>query len=221
MTAPAIKSNRAERREINRAIKRAGKRGNDCCGQPMSRLMPSLLLRTSSGIKVWHTTCPTPPGAICIGVMSAECSDKNPDIEVDRIWFEAHPDAEFYWRKAQPEEWERWYVSRQHLALQNSIPLDGPLVDCPEEHRHMAVRQLEPGKRSRLPIVISPEFPPPTVERMRAQFVRAFGENKVLPMTVDPAVIAATVAAKAFGGIPHDLLDIAAAEGESLSAIKH
>ena len=167
MSKPPIKSNRAERREIDRAIKRADKRGNDCCGQPMSRLMPALVLRLPSGIKVWHTTCPTPPGAICIGVMSAECGNKNPDIEVDRIWFAAHPGAEFYWRKAQPEEWERWAVSRQYLALQNNLPLDGPLVDCPEEHRHMAVRQVEPGKRMRLPIVISPEFPPPTIEWMR------------------------------------------------------
>lgn len=221
MTAPTIKYNRAERREIDRAVKRAGKRGNDCCGKPMSRLLPSLVLRTQSGIKMWHTTCPTPPGALCIGVMSAECSDKNPDIEADRIWFAAHPDVEFYWRKAQPEEWERWALSRQYLALQNNLPLDGPLVDCPEEHRHMAVRQLEPGKRMRLPIVISPDIPPPTVERMRELFTKLFNADKVLPIAFDPALIAATVAAKAFGNIPHDLMDIAEAEGESLSAIKH
>lgn len=221
MTAPTIKYSRAERREIDRAVKRAERRGNDCCGEPMSRLLPSLILRTQFCIKVWHTTCPTPPGALCIGVLSAEYGDNNPDIEVDRVWFAAHPDVEFYWRKAQQEEWERWALSRKYLALQNNIPLDGALVDCPEEHRYMAVRQLEPGKRMRLPIVISPDIPPPTVERMRELFTSLFNTAKALPVAFDPALITVTAAAKAFGEIPHDLLDIAEAEGESLSAIKH
>ena len=209
------KPNRAERRETTRALRRAEKQGCDCCGKPLSRLLPSLVLRTAAGMKIVHAACPWPPSAVCVSLVSAEVCKVNPDIEGDRIWFEAHPGAEYRFRKALPEEWERWAISQVHGALRNGLsPIQ--LADCPEADRFMAVRQLEPGKRARLPWIGSRR---PTDAEMAEQFKRSFSNKSGVGM--DAAAIAATVAAKAVGIIEHDMIDVAMAEGESLSAIKH
>lgn len=210
--------NRAERREAKRAMDRTAKNGCDCCGKPLSRIMPALVLRTPAGMKIQHATCPMPPDSVCTMFVSAEFGGTNPDIDGDRIWFEAHPGAVYRFRKALPEEWDRWRLSNTYGALREGMA-PPELPDVPEDQQFMAVRQFEPGKRARMPVGVPDGVPWPDEAEMAKQFASAFGKKQ--GVSLDAALIAVTCAAKDLGILDHDVLDIAAAEGEARDAIKH